>query len=106
MPQVPQELFQTWTHSFEEDEGSVRVYRPASYQFPMQRRPREGMEFRPDGTFTRLKPGPADKREPVEGRWQADVPGRLRVSGAGGDGERTVEILHVDNALLKIRGLM
>ena len=34
MPQVTRELFQAWTRSFEEDEGDVHVYRPASYQFP------------------------------------------------------------------------
>jgi hypothetical protein len=43
MPKVARELLQTWTRSFEEDEGDVHVYRPASYGFPRQRRPRDGM---------------------------------------------------------------
>ena len=103
MPQVSQALLQTWTHSFEEDEGTVHVYHPASYPFPRQRRPRDGIEFRPNGTFTLLKPGAADKRERLEGTWSAENPARLRLSGIGG--ESFVEILHVDSALLKIRGL-
>jgi hypothetical protein len=105
MAQIARELFQAWTRSFEEDEGDVHVYRPASYRFPRQRGPRDGIEFRADGSLVLLTPGPADKRERVEGRWYVEGCGRLRVSGIGGVGERTLEILHVDAGLLKIRGI-
>ena len=103
MSQVSTQLFQAWTHSFEEDDGGVQVYRPSSYRFPAQRRPRESVEFRADGTFTLLNPGPADKRERIEGRWQADAPGRLRVTTSRNPRESTIDIIQVDAALLKIR---
>jgi hypothetical protein len=105
MPHVERELLQTWTRSFEEDEGDVHVYRPASHTFPRQRRPRDTIEFRPDGTLVRLVPGRADKREREESRWYAELPGRLRATGVPGQQDMLLEVLHVDAGLLKLRGL-
>ncbi len=51
MTQLPNEIFQRWIHSFEEDKGEITVYRPEEYDFPLSRRGREGIEFRPDGVF-------------------------------------------------------
>jgi hypothetical protein len=105
MPHVPRELFQAWTRSFEEDEGDVQVYRPAASRFPAARQPRDGLEFRPDGTVSMLKPGRADRRERVEGRWYAGGPGLLRVSRGPGAGDASVEIVQVDDTILKVRGV-
>jgi hypothetical protein len=56
VPDLPPELFRRWMHSHEEDEGDLRVYRPASYKFPPARG-RRGLEFKPDGELVLYGPG-------------------------------------------------
>ncbi|WP_426077326.1 hypothetical protein [Janthinobacterium sp. PSPC3-1] len=52
----------SWTHSFEEDEAGVLVYRPThGYPFPPARRGRETLEFGEDGQLTTLMAGPDDR---------------------------------------------
>lgn len=52
----------SWTHSFEEDEAGVLVYRPThAFTFPPARRGRETLEFGADGQLTTLMPGPDDR---------------------------------------------
>lgn len=58
------ELFRRWVHAREEDEGDVRVYRPAGYDLPPARG-RGGLEFRPDGEVIVYGPGPADRPQAV-----------------------------------------
>lgn len=51
----------TWSHSFEEDNGEVLVFRPSqSFQFPASRRFRETLAFEGD-TVVRGMPGPDDR---------------------------------------------
>ena len=73
------ELLGRWLHSREEDEGDVRVYRPAGYDLPPARG-RRGLEFRPDGELLVIGPGPADKPEAAAGRWEPAGEHRARVS--------------------------
>ena len=68
------ELFRRWLHSREEDEGDVRVYRPAGYDLPPARG-RRGLEFRPDGELLAIGPGPADKPQATAGRWEPPASG-------------------------------
>jgi hypothetical protein len=103
MPDVSDCLFQSWMHSFEEDQGNIRVFRPTNFSFPLSRRPRLGLEIRADGTFIELRPGPADKPERFEGRWQAVSSAQLRATFAGGSGDRTLEVVHCDSNVLKLR---
>ncbi len=50
-----------WTHSFEEDEGEVLVFRPSqSFAFPPSRRFRETLAFQ-GGTVVSGMPGPDDR---------------------------------------------
>jgi hypothetical protein len=58
------ELIGRWVHAHEEDEGDVRVYRPAGYELPPARG-RRGLEFRPDGEVVVYGLGPADKPQAV-----------------------------------------
>lgn len=52
----------SWTHSFEEDEPGVLVYRPThTFAFPPTRRGRETLHFGDDGQLTALAPGPDDR---------------------------------------------
>ena len=62
-------LFQHWTHSYEEDAGGQKVYRPAGYDFPPSRG-REGFEIRPDGVYIRYAIGRADYPEQMKGSWK------------------------------------
>ena len=64
---MPDDLYRRWVHSREEDEGELRVYRPAGYDLPPARG-RRGIEFRPGGELLVYGPGPADKPEAKPGR--------------------------------------
>jgi hypothetical protein len=81
MPASEEQLFRRWGHSFEEDHDDVRVYRPAEFDFP-RARGRDGIEFRPDGSYIDWVVGPGDAREPQGGRWQLEGDGRIRVTTA------------------------
>jgi hypothetical protein len=74
-----------WLHSYEEDTETRAVYRPQRYPFRPSRRPRRGLEFRADGTFVELLPGPADRPREVAGRWERQQGGRVRISFPEGD---------------------
>jgi hypothetical protein len=91
---VPEDVVGRWLHSREEDTASADVYRREDHPFPPARRPRRGLEFRADGTFVELRPGPDDRPREVAGRWEdagagvfrAALPdGRLRVLSWDGD---------------------
>jgi hypothetical protein len=67
MGDQPPELFRRWVHVREEDEGDLRVYRPAGSELPPARG-RRGIEFRPDGELLVYAPGPADRPTASPGR--------------------------------------
>lgn len=103
MPGLPNEIFRKWQHSFEEDAGGVTVYRPVEYNFP-RARGRAGIEFGPDGKFTDWMIGPADAQRGTPGQWTAETPGRVRISlPQAQTSSRTLEIVHVDESVLKVR---
>ena len=90
MGELPHELFRRWLHSHEEDEGDVRVYRPAGYDLPPARG-RRGLEFRPGGELLVYGPGPADRPTAAPGRREAVEivsvePDRLRLRWREGTG--------------------
>jgi hypothetical protein len=103
MNDMPNELFQKWGHSFEEDTGDIVVYRPAHYDFP-RARGRAGIEFRADGEFVDWTIGPGDAQQGVNGRWQVEAPGRMRISFAGAiRPPRVLEIVQCDANMLRVR---
>jgi len=65
---LPVALFQHWIHVREEDEGTVRVYRPAAAPLPPARG-REGIEFRRSGEVILYRIAPADGTTALAGRW-------------------------------------
>lgn len=87
MAEPPPELIRRWVHAHEEDEGDVRVYRPAGYDLPPARG-RRGLEFRPDGEVTVYGPGPADRPQAI-----------ARVKPAG----EAVDIVSVEPDRLRVR---
>jgi len=51
-----------WTHSHEEDDDEILVYRPAAtFPFPPTRGGRDSLRVRDDGTIVTLTPGPDDR---------------------------------------------
>jgi hypothetical protein len=69
-----------WAHSFEEDEGDIRVYRPrATFAFPPGRRGRETLDVSASGGVAAGMPGPADSTV------QQDAQPRFEIIEAGPD---------------------
>jgi hypothetical protein len=100
---LPNEIFKRWTHAREEDGNEITVYRPVEFKFPPGH-PRDGIEFRRDGTFIDWDIGPADGSSvPVNGRWQIEGPGRVRVSFEEGRQSRIRELVEYDSEVLKVR---
>ncbi len=101
MGELPHELFRRWMHSHEEDDGDVRVYRPAGYALPPARG-RRGLEFLPDGELLVIGPDPADRPQPRAGHWEQAGERRARVSLPSAVPQE-LEILSVDPDRLTVR---
>jgi hypothetical protein len=70
-----------WLRAHEEEDGSVRVYRPEGHPFPPARG-REGLTFHDDGRFEYRAPGSAGTAGAEEGTWRP-TPDGVRVDVAG-----------------------
>ncbi|MEV4350680.1 hypothetical protein AB0J83_39995 [Actinoplanes sp. NPDC049596] len=101
MSDLSADLFQRWYHSFEEDTDDEAVYRPADFDFPPRRAPRDSLEFRPGGGYIEYGPGPADRSTPTWGSWEAEQPDAVRVHA--GAATRLLHITAHDGQVLKIR---
>ncbi|KFF58952.1 hypothetical protein JF66_14730 [Cryobacterium sp. MLB-32] len=92
-----------WTHSHEEDEPGVLVYRRAeSFPFPPTRGGRDSLRVDGSGQITALTPGPDDRPRPMGIRVLSD--------GSHADGSHddtapadTMEIVESTDTVLKIR---
>lgn len=105
MTELPDEIFRKWVHSFEEDTNGITVYRPVEYDFPPARG-RGGIEFKPEGVFIAWEIGPTDANRGINGHWEAESSGRVRVSLEEGTRSSTVlEILQCDSEILKVQKL-
>jgi hypothetical protein len=94
----------SWTHSFEEDQGDVLVYRPTySFAFPPARRGRETLEFGEGGALTERTPGPDDRLRDTAGRWTALGMNRFRLGDTADAPGRVIEVVEHTPAILKIR---
>jgi len=95
------QLHGRWMHSFEEDHDGVLVYRPEGYDFPPARG-RDGIEFRPDGSYVDWAIGRGDASEPRPGVWQPAPGGRVQVSTAAGE-QRVLEVVRLEPDRLEVR---
>jgi hypothetical protein len=69
-PEADDPLFSTrWVHLFEADTAGAQVFVPETTDVPLSRRPRERLDFRPDGTASIMTPGPDDRPSPSPARW-------------------------------------
>jgi hypothetical protein len=97
--QQPFSLSGAWTHSFEEDEGNVQVYRPSnSFAFPPSRRGRETLEFGAPGQVITGVPGPDDRLQRTTSSLTPLGMNRFRI----GEG-RTIEVVEAGSDILKVR---
>ncbi len=59
-----------WFHAHEEDAAGAAVYRPASYELPPARMPRDSIRFGGDGAASIGSPDAADRHEHRPARWR------------------------------------
>ena len=58
-----------WIHLFEEDSARGAVYVPETPDVPLSRRPREVLEFSPDGRARVFRPSADDRLVPDTATW-------------------------------------
>ena len=92
----------SWTHSFEEDNAGIEVYRPtATFAFPPSRKGREVLEFSSGegpATVASLTPGPDDRPRAAPGAMM-QAQGKGRYATAAG---KVLEIIEATPAILKL----
>ena len=95
----------SWTHSFEEDEGGLLVYRPTgTFAFPPSRRGRETLVVGDGGELIEQTPGPDDRpRASAEGPWRPLGMHRYGLGGTPDAPARVLEIVEATPEILKIR---
>ena len=94
-----EQLSGAWTHSFEEDEGDVQVYRPSNgFTFPPARRPRETPEFAAPGQVVTGVPGPDDKLQRTASSLTPMGMGRFRIGET-----RVIEVIQSASDILKVK---
>jgi hypothetical protein len=99
---LPSQIFRRWTHSREEDQGDILVYRSDNYQFPPARG-REGLEFREDGEFIQYRIGSTDRDLAVSGRWSLQETNTVEVHLSNQTtSSYTLRILECDEQILKV----
>jgi hypothetical protein len=99
---LPENLFQRWIHSYEEDTSEAQVFRPSGYSFPPARG-RVGFEIRADGSFILLGPGGNDRSTAVTGHWVRSQDWTLQVTFSDSHLNREIHILEVKPQILRIR---
>ena len=80
-----------WVHVFEEDTPGAHVYRPATDDIPLSRRPRDGFELHRDGTAQIFTGGPDDRAIAHRATWKETSKGVVVITGAGGETFRIVK---------------
>ena len=99
----PEELIGAWIHSHEDDTEEVKVYRPASYNFPPARG-REGFEIKEGGECIYHGIAPADGNTSEVASWSWDKDNKLLIKpDAEGVPEMVMEVLSVTAEMLKVK---
>ena len=96
-------IFQEWRHSYEEDDKDLKVYRLASFEFPLGWG-RTGMKFEEDGRFLLYDIGANDAMIQVIGNWKQLSTKKLEISFPAGERETyTIDIEQLKSDMLKIK---
>jgi len=91
-------------HSSEEDTENEMVLRPADYDFPLTRRPRESLQLRPDGTLIKGSASPSDSVQEHKGTWRLEDDDELALytSGEARPSQKLkIASIHDDRLVLK-----
>jgi hypothetical protein len=99
---LPPALIGRWIHAREQDEGDVRVYRPAGTPLPPARG-RTGFELRLDGTLLRFGIAGTDASRTTNGVWYSPDAGTLRIELPEIGYSEVLELVEVGEEVLKVR---
>jgi hypothetical protein len=101
---LPPEVFNSWIHSHEEDNGGAQVYRPEGFKFPPSRG-RAGFEIKKDGNFIDHPIAPADGNETVPGKWEPAREKKIKVTFPTKPDRKpfTLEIVSCDSKVLRVK---
>ena len=92
-----------WTHSYEEDEGDIEVYRPSDgFAFPPSRRGRDTLNFGAEGSMSSSTAGPDDRQQHTSGAVTPLESNRYRFE-AGATGASEIEVVSVEADRLRLR---
>jgi hypothetical protein len=72
-----------WVHAFEEDRPGGEVYRQATVETPLSRRPRAGFELHRDGSAQLFSGGPDDRAIAHAATWTSTPDGIVVVGDDG-----------------------
>ena len=78
MTKLPEVIFKQWIHSYEEDYGNIKVYRPLGYKLPPSRG-RKYFEIDKSGIFVLYDIGSADRSSKAIGSWHLIGANKLRI---------------------------
>lgn len=90
-----------WIHSYEEDEGDETVFRPASYDFPLTRRPRESFELKAGGELVKNQATASDGTIAAQGKWELEDDKVIFQSESGKDQTKQIALCKADKLVLK-----
>ncbi len=95
-------IFQKWLHSYEEDSGNLKVYRPSSFDYPLGWG-RAGMKFKENGCFNIYEFSPNDEQVLIHGLWKQITKNRFEITFPLGEKETyIIEIKELKSQLLII----
>ncbi|UOQ72198.1 hypothetical protein [Hymenobacter cellulosilyticus] len=109
-PTVSQAVFETqvqgrgWQESWEEEQpgSDIKIFRPETVELPASR-PRYGFRLEADGVFIGRGPSPTDGIAVFPGRWIIERNQQLRVTPSGQSASYGLQIISLQDDVLKIR---
>jgi hypothetical protein len=100
-----EQLSGSWTHSHEEDQGDILVYRPTgTFAFPPARG-RDTLVFGEGGALTEHAPAADDRSQSTGGNWTPLGMNRYRLQGMPNTPSRVIEVIEHTPEVLKIRNV-
>lgn len=104
MSKIKEDVLQgDWIHSMEEDTDDEIVFRPADYDFPLSRRPRQSMSLKPDGNLVQGDAAESDNLDETPGTWKLDDD-RLQIQYDSDEKpNQTLKIASIDDGKLVLK---
>lgn len=104
MSKIKEEVLQgEWVHSREEDTNDETVFRPADYDFPLCRQPRQLISLKPDGNLVQGEATESDNLEESPGSWKLEDD-RLQIQYESDEKpDQTLRIASIDSNKLVLK---